>query len=103
MEASLGGLPGELGGARIGWVLLNSEQFDLPPKVMCVPPVLIRQGIRLWGRALPAGTSGYSGEVLMNAKGAYYSSRRSVNRLSFASQTLSTPIENTSTILPHCA
>ena len=50
---SLSGLPRELGGVRPGWIPLNRERFEPPPRVMCIPWVLLRHGVRLWGRPLP--------------------------------------------------
>ena len=51
-DASLLGLPHELGGVRSGWIPLDRHRFDPLPRAMGIPWVLLRHGVLLWGLAL---------------------------------------------------
>ncbi len=71
------GIPCDLGGARIGWVLVDRSPFDPPPKVMGIPWVLIRRGVWRWGEALPEHDLGEE-EAGMDVKNVLHDMRHAV-------------------------
>ena len=90
---ALEGAPSVLGSARVGWIPLVRKQFDPPPRAMGIPWVLMGQGVRLWGRALPGTPSGYSGASLMNTEAAYHNLQHAVESLRYTAVAVATAVE----------
>ena len=89
-DVSLADLRRQLGGARTGWIPLVRKQFDPPPRAMCIPLVLVRVGVRLWGRPLPEAPLGCAEGSLMNVEHAYVNLRRSIEFLGYTARNLAT-------------
>ncbi len=75
---ALAGAPREFGGVRVGWIPLAWKQFGPSPRAMGIPWLLMGQGVRLWGRALPQTPSGYAGGSLMKIEAAYHNLKQAV-------------------------
>ena len=90
---ALDGAPHELGGAHVGWIPLGRKRFDPPPQVMCIPWVLMGQGVRLWGRALPETPSGHAAGSLTNVNHAYHDLLPAIEYLDRAARSVANAVE----------